>query len=113
MEKFDDTFDIFDIIDDDNDPLQYKDDELNQYFFSGHLNSRIYGDEEEEAMDDDNFKDDVIIVEVKLVSIETRQNYQKRREEITMYYLFIYLDNTRTRRRSYAITKIQSIIHHS
>ena len=63
MEDFFD--DRFDIIDDDKDALAYKADELNKYFFSGHLNSMaLYDNEEEEA---EEAMDDVIIVEVKLV----------------------------------------------
>ena len=42
--------DIFDILDDNNDTLEYTDAELNRYFLSGHLKSII---EEEEMMDFD------------------------------------------------------------
>ncbi|CAF2084607.1 unnamed protein product [Rotaria magnacalcarata] len=57
-EDFDDIFDIFD---DDKDTLEYTNEELNKYFYSGHLPARVY---EEETTDDDSFKDDnVVIVE--------------------------------------------------
>ena len=61
----DDEFDdIFDIIDDALDTLEYTDEELNRFFLSGHLPSMI--SEEEQTMDDDSFKDDaVVVVEVK------------------------------------------------
>ena len=49
MEQFDT---IFDIIDENNDSLEYTTEELNRYFQSGHLNSII---DEEEIIDKNCF----------------------------------------------------------
>ena len=92
IEEFDD---IFDIVDDDYDTLEYTNGELNQYFKSGHLNSIVN--------EDDNFNDDSNndVEEVRLV-------LQIRNKIRLLLFFFIYLDNTRT---SDSITKIQSTIN--
>ncbi|CAF4465194.1 unnamed protein product, partial [Rotaria magnacalcarata] len=57
VEDFDD---IFDIVDDDNDSLEYEEDELNKYYLSGHLNSMAH---EDEMIDDDSYDNDLNVIE--------------------------------------------------
>ncbi|CAF1603708.1 unnamed protein product, partial [Rotaria magnacalcarata] len=57
VEDFDD---IFDIVDDDNDTLEYEEDELNKYYLSGHLNSMAH---EDEMIDDDSYDNDLNVIE--------------------------------------------------
>ena len=54
--------DIFDIVDDDNDTLEYEEDELNKYYLSGHLNSIEH---EDEMIDDDSYDNDSNVIEVR------------------------------------------------
>ncbi len=52
--------DIFDILDENHDTLEYTTEELNRYFTSGHINSTI---DEEEMIEDDSLivTDDVAV----------------------------------------------------
>ncbi|CAF4640625.1 unnamed protein product [Rotaria socialis] len=52
--------DMFDIVDDDNDTLEYTEDELNKYYLSGHLNSMTH---EDEMIDDDSYDNDLNVIE--------------------------------------------------
>ncbi|CAF3327476.1 unnamed protein product [Rotaria socialis] len=65
-EEFDD---IFDVVDDALDTLEYTDEELNRYFLSGHLPSIVSEEEEEEITDND------------VVIVETMQQEKKEEEE--------------------------------
>jgi len=47
--------DIFDIIDDDTDELEYTTEQLSRYFQVGHINSMY---DEEKMVEDDSFNDD-------------------------------------------------------
>ncbi|CAF4566370.1 unnamed protein product, partial [Rotaria magnacalcarata] len=57
VEDFDD---MFDIVDDENDTLEYAEDELNKYYLSGHLNSMEH---EDEMIDDDRYHNDLNVIE--------------------------------------------------
>jgi hypothetical protein len=54
--------DIFDIIDDDTDQLEYTTEQLSRYFQVGHINSMY---DEEKMVEDDSLNDDTD-VEVKI-----------------------------------------------
>ena len=70
MEQFDD---IFDIIDENSDTLEYTTEELNRYFESGHLNS-IIG--EEEIIEDESLNDmNSIQVKLFLLRIHVQQSF--------------------------------------
>ncbi|CAF2115944.1 unnamed protein product [Rotaria magnacalcarata] len=57
VEDFDD---MFDIVDDENDTLEYAEDELNKYYLSGHLNSMEH---EDEMIDDDRYHNNLNVIE--------------------------------------------------
>ncbi|CAF3440255.1 unnamed protein product [Rotaria socialis] len=73
-EEFDDIFNIFD---DNKDTLEYTDEELNKYFYSGHLSAIVY---EEETIDDDSLKDDDDDDDVVVV-VETMQQEEEEDDD--------------------------------
>lgn len=72
--------DIFDIIDDNHDPLEYTNDELNKYFFNGHFKFMI---NEEETIDPDNIDNDMNDSEVM-----TCRNTEHKTNTKTLFVTF-------------------------
>ncbi|CAF2104344.1 unnamed protein product [Rotaria magnacalcarata] len=107
--KVEEIKDIIDIIDDDYDTLEYSNEELDEYFKSGHLNSIV---NEEEMIEDGNANDDLDNVE----SMEEEEDKEDKeeKEEVILSQKFSQLstkdDNekksvvTNKRRRSSAIS---------
>ncbi|CAF4412976.1 unnamed protein product [Rotaria magnacalcarata] len=55
---------MFDIVDDENDTLEYAEDELNKYYLSGHLNSMEH---EDEMIDDDRYHNDLNEIQTEAI----------------------------------------------
>ena len=69
---------MFDIIDDNNDELEYTDEELNRYFQLGHLNSII---DDEELIDDASVTD-MLDIEVSFLLVDLYRNL------VTLYFIY-------------------------
>ncbi|CAM4974807.1 unnamed protein product, partial [Rotaria socialis] len=65
---------MFDIVDDENDTLEYAEDELNKYYLSGHVNSMV---QEDEMIDDDSYDNDINVIEEIQTEAILSQNFSQ------------------------------------